>query len=111
MNIIGQFYKLLAKPLLDYLFYLIDNNSSMRYLGEKYVYTNPRHSDFFGTSCLLILNAIISIGLMFYAQLKYGQLSWWMIYAYYGAWVGFGGRVMGGSYTLAHREVNEFLSM
>ena len=90
------------------MFYAIDDNSWLRSFAERYIYTNPRHADFFGTTLLLILNASIGISLMFYWQLAYGQLSWWMIFAYYFSWVGFGGRVMGGAYALAHKEVSVF---
>lgn len=38
------------------------------------------------------------------AQLAQGYLTWWQIYLYNFAWVGFGGRVMGGAYTFAHKE-------
>lgn len=103
----GQFYKLIAKSILDSIFYAIDDNSMLRSFAENYIYTNPRHSDFFGTTILLIINALVGISLMFYWQLTYGQLSWWMIFAYYFSWVGFGGRVMGGAYALAHKEVRE----
>ena len=37
-------------------------------------------------------------------QIWFGSLPWWLVAAYYFAWVGFGGRAMGAAYTFAHRE-------
>jgi ABC-type multidrug transport system permease subunit len=84
----------------------LDKNTFIRYVAETYVYTNPRHADFFVTSVLGLLNASASIGLIFYWQLKYGSLPWWLIAAYYFSWVGTGGRMMGAAYALAHKEVS-----
>jgi hypothetical protein len=102
---LGLFYKFSAKPLLDYLFNSLDTNPYLRSFAEKYVYTNPRHADFFVTTVLLIINATAGITIMFYWQLTYGSLPFWLIYLYYFSWVGVGGRVMGSAYALAHKEV------
>lgn len=77
----------------------------LRKIGEEYVYTNPRHADYFFTSLIVVLNAVLAVGLMFYWQLSRGRLEWWMIFSYYFLWIGFGGRMMGGAYTFAHKEV------
>jgi hypothetical protein len=88
-------------PIYDYF----DNHKFIRYVAETYVYTNPRHADFFVTSVLGLINASASIGIIFYWQLKHGSLPWWLIAAYYFSWVGTGGRMMGAAYALAHKEV------
>lgn len=41
---------------------------------------------------------------MFYWQLTYGVLPWWLIAGYYCSWVGVGGTSMGSAYSLAHKE-------
>ncbi len=83
----------------------LDQNKILRGFAEKYIYQNPQHADFFVTSVLLILNYSFGIGTLFYWQLTYGHLPWWLIAGYYFLWVGIGGRMMGGAYALAHKEV------
>lgn len=93
--------KIVVKPLYDWL----DNSVVLRYLAENYIYTNTQHSDFFAMSVLLLLNWSVSIGIVFYWQLNYGSLPWWLIALYYCSWVGTGGTMMGAAYGLAHKEV------
>jgi hypothetical protein len=47
---------------------------------------------------------ILSLGFVFYWQIAHGSLPWWLIAAYFFAWVGLGGRGMGAASTFAHRE-------
>jgi hypothetical protein len=87
------------------VFNVIDNNTLLRQVGANYIYTNPRHADFFLTSLILVANTIVTFGGVLYWQLTRGNLPWWMIAMYYFLWVGVGGRVMGAAYALAHKEV------
>ena len=78
---------------------------SVRNFGADYIYSKAEYADFFSTSILLIFNSFISLGFVFYWQLSRGSLPFWLVYAYYFSWVGFGGRIMGAAYALAHKEV------
>lgn len=103
----GQLWKLGMNKLLVPMFTLLDENKTLRSFSEEYVYTKPRHSDFFVTSLLLVANAVISFVLVLWWQITYGYLPWWIICLYYCSWVGFGGRTMGSAYTMAHKEVSQ----
>mmetsp|Transcript_22181 Transcript_22181/g.32275 ORF Transcript_22181/g.32275 Transcript_22181/m.32275 type:complete len:429 (-) Transcript_22181:163-1449(-) len=93
----------LCKVLLP-VYTFLDNNKYIRTFAGNYIYTNPKHADFFVSSVILLLNSSVSIGCVFYWQLKTGCLPWWLIAMYYFSWVGFGGRIMGAAYALAHKE-------
>jgi sterol desaturase/sphingolipid hydroxylase (fatty acid hydroxylase superfamily) len=94
-------FKRILMPIYD----VFDKSRMVRSFAASYVYTNPQHADFFVTTLFIVLNCIFCLGTVFYWQLTTGQLPWWLIAAYLCSWVGFGGRVMGGAYTLAHKEV------
>lgn len=101
----GQFYKSFLKRFLQPIYLELEQNAFVRSFASKYIYTKPEHADFFAMSFLTTLNCAISIPTMFYWQLKYGSLPYWLIAAYYCSWVGMGGSIMGAAYGLAHKEV------
>lgn len=101
----GSLYKQLLKPFLQPFYLMMDRNPYLRSFGSKYIYTKPEHSDFISMSLLVIINCSISITTMFYWQLTYGYLPYWLIFCYYCSWVGIGGSIMGAAYGLAHKEV------
>lgn len=76
----------------------------MRWLGETFIYSEPRFADFFFQGILVFTSTTAALAYVFYYQTTYGSLPLWLIYAYNFAWVGLGGRVMGGAYTFAHKE-------
>eukprot|EP00607_Mallomonas_marina_P007285 CAMPEP_0182417664 /NCGR_PEP_ID=MMETSP1167-20130531/2108_1 /TAXON_ID=2988 /ORGANISM="Mallomonas Sp, Strain CCMP3275" /LENGTH=362 /DNA_ID=CAMNT_0024591369 /DNA_START=305 /DNA_END=1393 /DNA_ORIENTATION=+ len=76
----------------------------MRKFAEDYIYSKPRHADFFAISLITLIVSLSSIFFMLYWQMSTGRLQWWMVTIYYFCWVGFGGRIMGAAYTLAHKE-------
>lgn len=100
----GIVYKHGLVHVLKPLYNMMDKSTWFRGIGEKYVYTNPLHADFFAITVLLLINYSAGIGTVFYWQLSAGYLPWWLIAAYYFCWVGVGGRMMGGAYALAHKE-------
>lgn len=102
----GAIYKQCLKPYLQPLYLMMDKNYYLRLFASNYIYTKPEHADFISMSILLIINCSISIPTMFYTQLKYGYLPWWLIFCYYCSWVGIGGSMMGSAYGLAHKEVS-----
>jgi hypothetical protein len=101
----GQFYKTFLKRFLQPVYYAMEQNSFFRWFAASFIYTKPEHADFFPMSLLTALNCAITIPTMFYWQLKYGSLPYWLIFAYYCSWVGLGGSIMGAAYGLAHKEV------
>lgn len=103
----GILWKNLFKPILMPLYDLLDKSTLMRSFATSYIYSKPEHADFFAVSLLLLTNSAISLGVVFYWQLTTGALPAWLIFAYLCSWVGIGGRVMGGAYALAHKEVIE----
>lgn len=100
----GILYKHCLVHVLKPLYDIMDQNKLLRGFAENYIYTNPKHADFFAISMLLVVNYSIAIGFVFYWQLSRGELPYWLIAAYYFAWVGVGGRMMGGAYAMAHKE-------
>jgi len=101
----GLIWKHLLRYVMRPIFHLIDHKySPIRWLAGKYVYKNPRHADYAATAFLVSTSAIVSLSGVFWYQLRYGGLSWTAIILYYWAWVGMGGRQMGGAYTFAHKE-------
>lgn len=104
----GQLYKGLLKPYLQPIYIWIEQNKILRSFAANYVYTKPEHADFFALSLLATLNCSITIPFVFYWQLKYGSLPFWLIYAYYCSWVGIGGTMMGTAYGMAHKEGHYF---
>ena len=82
----------------------IDNLRAVRWVGETYVYSEKRFADFFFQGILVFSSFLLSFGYALYYQMTVGDLPLSLIFAYNFAWVGFGGRVMGGAYTFAHKE-------
>lgn len=105
----GQSWKLGLKSVLFPIFNALDKNESIIRFASTYIYTKPRHADYFVTSLLLVIISFLSFTLVLYWQIIYGQLPWWLIFSYYCNWVGIGGRTMGSAYTLAHKEVSDRL--
>jgi len=101
----GAVYKQVLKPFLQPIYLSIEQNPTLRKFAADYIYNKPEHADFFALSILLLISCSISIPTMFYWQLTYGSLPFWLIAAYYCSWVGIGGSMMGTAYGLAHKEV------
>jgi len=93
------------------LFAIIDSRySPIRLFAAKFIYRNPRHADYAATAFLVTLSGVGSLAYVFWYQLTYGTLPWKIVIPYYWAWVGMGGRQMGGAYTFAHKEGhNQFM--
>ena len=108
--LMGQAWKLGLNNLIMPIYTFLDENQTIRSVAAALIYTKPLHADYFITSAWLAVHTSIAVFTMFYWQLKYGYLPWWLIFAYYCSWVGLGGRSMGGAYTLAHKEVSSILS-
>jgi len=104
----GGLWKLGLKSVLLPVYDAIDKSRWARSFAENYIYTRPQHTDYFATSLLVTLNALVGLGALFYVQFTRGYLPWWLILAYYCSWVGVGGRVMGAAYALAHKEGHNF---
>jgi len=98
----GLVWKNVLRPFMLPLYEFIDVN--VRDFGGKYIYSKPQHADYFAISIITIFTSISSFSLVLCYQLKFGTLSFWLIGFYYFCWVGFGGRIMGASYALAHKE-------
>jgi hypothetical protein len=105
----GQLYRNLLKKYLQPIYFSMEQNSHLRSFAANYIYNRPEHADFFPLSLLLTLNSSLTIPFVFYWQMKYGSLPWWLIFGYYCSWVGVGGSIMGAAYALAHKEVNEIV--
>ena len=86
------------------IFRFIDDSRPVRWLGYTFIFTEERFADFFFQGVLVVSSTVLALSFVLHTQLTQGSLPWWQIYAYYFAWVGFGGRVMGGAYTFAHKE-------
>lgn len=90
--------------LMRPVFRLLDRSAALRRIAVRHVYRRPVHADYFATALLLSAGTATSLAAVFAWQISSGGLPWWLLAAYYFAWVGFGGRGMGAAYTLAHRE-------
>lgn len=101
----GLLWKNVFRAILMPMYQSIDQSTVVRSFASSYIYSKPEHADFFVISVLLLANTAISLGVVFYWQLTTGSLPPWLIFAYLCSWVGIGGRVMGGAYALAHKEV------
>ncbi len=77
------------------IFSLLDRSAALRRFAATYVYRRTVHVDYFATAIFLAGGVAISLGMVFGWQIKFGTLPWWLVAAYYFAWVGFGGRGMG----------------
>ena len=104
----GGLWKLGLKVLLLPIYEVLDKSSLLRGFASAHIYTRSQHSDFAATSVLLLLNAGVGIGAVFYWQIGKGTLPAWVVALYYCSWVGVGGRMMGAAYALAHKEGHNF---
>lgn len=105
----GMLWKYVVKyPALP-IYNFLDKNRALRWFAETFIYTNPRHADFFAITICLVINYVGALFLLFRQQILYGHLPWYYVAAYYFAWVGAGGRMMGGAYALSHKEVCLYL--
>ncbi len=100
----GQAFKLGLDRVLVPIYNLLDRSEGLRSFATRWIYKRPVHVDYFARAILLLLSTAIALGVAFYWQITHGSLPLWLIILYYFAWVGFGGRGMGGAYTFAHRE-------
>jgi hypothetical protein len=103
----GMLWKYCVKDYIVPVYDLIDKSLILRDFATKYIYAKQNGADFFATSILTIFSTLVSVSAVFYWQLTYGYLPWYVILAYYCAWVGIGGRMMGAAYALAHKEVKK----
>ena len=83
---------------------LLDRSVLLRHIAKKYVYRRAVHADYFASAIFLAVGTVLALAVVFTWQILFGELPWWLVAAYYFAWVGFGGRGMGTEYTFAHRE-------
>eukprot|EP00656_Telonema_subtile_P008993 TRINITY_DN14201_c0_g1_i1.p1 TRINITY_DN14201_c0_g1~~TRINITY_DN14201_c0_g1_i1.p1 ORF type:complete len:573 (-),score=126.09 TRINITY_DN14201_c0_g1_i1:274-1992(-) len=100
----GAVFKLVLAPYLVPVYDIIDKSTTLRAWAARWIYEKEKHTDFFATQALFLLSAVTQLSVVFYWQVQYGELSWWMIYAYNFAWIGVGGRGMGAAYSIAHKE-------
>lgn len=100
----GQLFRLGLNRVVRPVFFVFDRSPALRCFATKYVYRRAVHADYFATAMLVTIGAAIALATVFYWQIRFGALPWWLVAAYYFAWVGFGGRGMGAAYTFAHRE-------
>eukprot|EP01041_Mallomonas_annulata_P009353 gene9353-19404_t len=100
----GLLWKPVMSRIMLPLYNIIDTNTILRKFAGDYIYSKPLYTDFFAISAITIVTSISSFGTVLYWQLTTGSLPWWLVSLYYFAWVGFGGRIMGAAYTLAHKE-------
>ena len=89
----GGLWKLGLKVLLLPIYEVLDKSSLLRGFASTHIYTRSKHSDFAATSVLLLLNAGVGIGAVFYWQIGKGTLPAWVVALYYCSWVGVGGRM------------------
>ena len=99
----GQAYKRGLRRVLDPLYARIDT-PALRRFAARWIYQRPVHADYFARTLLLVLSTTIAASIVTWWQIAHGSLPIWLVFLYYLAWVGFGGRTMGGAYTFAHRE-------
>ena len=100
----GQLFKLGLDKLLVPIYDRVDQSPRLRRFAERFVYAKAVHVDYFARAIFLLVSTAVALGTVVYWQISQGSLPPWLIALYYFAWVGFGGRGMGGAYTFAHRE-------
>jgi hypothetical protein len=100
----GQAFKQVLHYVCSPVYNLVDQAGPIRRFAEKHIYRKPVHVDYFATVIFFSIGTVLALGTVFYWQIAHGHLPWWLIAAYFFAWVGFGGRGMGAAYTFAHRE-------
>ena len=100
----GRLFHMGLHRIVRPIFSLLDRSAALRRFAATYVYRRAVHVDYFATAIFLTGGAAISLGTVFGWQIRFGALPWWLVAAYYLAWVGFGCRGMGTAWTFAHRE-------
>ena len=90
----------IARPVYRF----VDRSSAFRRFAVERVYRRAKHADYFAAGVLLAAGTICSLVVVFAWQIAFGSLPWWLVAAYYLAWVGPGGRGIAVAWTLAHRE-------
>jgi len=100
----GRAYRAGLRRVLEPIYDWIDGAPWVRRFAERWVYQRPVHADYFVRALLLLLSTVIAVGVVTWWQVTHGSLPFWLIFLYYLAWVGFGGRIMGAAYTFSHRE-------
>ena len=100
----GRLYRAGLRRVLDPIYDWIDGAPGVRRFAEGCVYQRPVYADYFVRAMFLGLSTTIGLGVVTWWQVTHGSLPFWLIFVYYLAWVGFGGRIMGAAYTFAHRE-------
>ena len=100
----GRLFHMGLHRVLRPIHSLLDRSATLRRFAARHVYKKPVHVDYFARAILLLVGLAASLGVVFAWQIRFGALTWWLVAAHYFVWVGFGGRGMGGVYTLAHRE-------
>lgn len=88
------------RPVYD----LADKSARLRSFAFRYIYRAQYLVDYFASAVFFLVGFLASLTLVFYWQIAFGVLPWWLIAVYYFCWVGFGGRSMGIAYSFAHRE-------
>ena len=86
------------------VFSVLDRSATLRRFAARRVYRRAVHVDYFASALLFLVGLAIALGVVFTWQVRFGALPWWLVAAYYFAWVGFGARAIATAYTLAHRE-------
>jgi len=100
----GMLWKFALRPWLLPAYDWLDKHPALRAFAANHVFSKEKYSDYFATMLVLLTTSSVAIGTVTYTQLRYGDLPAWLIAAYYFAWVGFGGRIMGAAYVFAHKE-------
>ena len=100
----GQCYRRVLRRFLEPVYDWIDQMPAVRRFAERWIYQRPMHADYFLRAFFLIVSTAIAFGTVTWWQVSHGSLPFWLVFLYYLAWVGFGGRIMGAAYTFAHRE-------
>lgn len=100
----GRLFHMGLHRIVRPVFSLLDRSATLRRFAATYIYRRTVHVDYFATAIFLTVGVAISLGTVFVWQIRGGGIPWWLVAAYYFAWVGFGGRGMGALYTFAHRE-------
>jgi len=100
----GRAYKLGLRRVLAPVYERIDGSRAVRRFAARWIYQRPVHVDYFTRALLLVVSTVTALGVVTWWQVTRGSLPFWLIFLYYLAWVGFGGRTLGAAYTFAHRE-------
>jgi len=107
----GLLWKNFLRPFFVPIYAAIDKSSHLRWFATNYVYSKPEYADYFAISLIAMVSALTSLSIVFVYQIQYNTIPIWLLTLYYFSWVGFGGRIMGAAYTLAHKEVSKYLSL